>query len=207
VRAHFRLAPGQVQPPWVEIFLGHGYELYVTPLPEHEVLVAGLAERHCVVGGAEIAMRSWIARQPVLQQRLGGAERISAWLGISPLGMRARAGVVPGAVLLGDAAGSLDPITGGGMAQALLTAELLAGYMMRHWEIGNDWLWKYDRARRALLRDEQLLTDFVLGLAAHPWLARHTLRLLRATPGLFSHLIGIAGGVLECFYRGAQSQI
>jgi hypothetical protein len=30
-------------------------------------------------------------------------------------------------VLLGDAAGSLDPISGGGMAQALLTAELLAG--------------------------------------------------------------------------------
>jgi hypothetical protein len=61
--------------------------------------------------------------------------------------------------------------------------------------MSDDWLWDYDRARRALLRDEQLLTQFVLTLAAHPWLARQMLRLLRATPALFSHLIGIAGGV------------
>ncbi len=27
LRTHYRLAPGQAQPPWVEIFLGRGYEL------------------------------------------------------------------------------------------------------------------------------------------------------------------------------------
>ena len=34
-------------------------------------------------------------------------------------------------LLLGDAAGFLDPITGGGMTQALMTAELLAGYVQQ----------------------------------------------------------------------------
>src|SRR5262249_20049788 len=37
LRTHFRLAGGQAQPPWVEVFLGRGYELYVTPLPGDEL--------------------------------------------------------------------------------------------------------------------------------------------------------------------------
>jgi flavin-dependent dehydrogenase len=207
MRRHFRLAPGQVQPPWVEIYLDQGYELYVTPLPEGEILVAALAEYERVVGGAEACMQRWLGEQHLLRARLEGAQRCSELRGMSPLARRARSAVAADAVLLGDAAGSLDPLTGGGMAQALLTAELFARYTMRHWEIGDDWLWKYDRARRALLRDEQLLTHFVLGLAAHPWLARQMLHLLRATPTLFSHLIGIAGGLHECFYRAGLSQI
>jgi 2-polyprenyl-6-methoxyphenol hydroxylase-like FAD-dependent oxidoreductase len=206
VRTHFRLAPGQIQPSWVEIFLGHGYELYVTPLPEREVLVAGLAERDCLAGGAEASMRRWVAEQPVLRERLAGAERRSAWLGMSPLSMRARAGVAPGIVLLGDAAGSLDPITGGGMAQALLTAELLTRYLRKYWGCGDGWLWAYDRARQRLLRDEQALTQFVLALAAHPWLARQTLRLLKAAPALFSHLVGVAGGMHDICLPGHDAR-
>ncbi|HEU5097787.1 MAG TPA: NAD(P)/FAD-dependent oxidoreductase [Roseiflexaceae bacterium] len=195
MRMHFRLAPSRTQPPWVEVFLGRHHELYVTPLPDGEILVASLAERSCIEGKAETAYERWIAEQPVLRMRLAGAERSSRLRGMAPLGIRARSGVAFGIVLLGDAAGALDPITGGGMAQALLTAELLAGYVIRHWATGNGWLWEYDRARRALLWDERVLTQFVLGLAAHPWLARQTLRLLNATPALFSHLVGIAGGI------------
>jgi flavin-dependent dehydrogenase len=195
MRTHFRLAVGQVQPPWVEVFLGHGYELYVTPLPDQEILVAGLTERACLAGEAETCLRRWVAEQPILHTRLAGAKQRSVLLGMSPLGLRARAGVTSSVVLLGDAAGSLDPITGGGMAQALLSAELLARYVSRYWGAGDDWLWEYDRARRALLWDERLLTQVVLGLAAHPFLARPALRLLKARPAFFSHLLGIAGGI------------
>ena len=46
-----------------------------------------------------------------------------------------------------------------------------------------------------MLRDYRILTRMVLGLSSHPWLARGTLRLLRAAPALFSHLIGVSGGV------------
>src|SRR5205085_2367998 len=94
LRMHFRLAPGRVQPPWVEIFLGQGYELYVTPLPQGEVLVAGLAEHDRVVGGAEASMQRWVAEQSVLRTRLEGAARRTTLLGMSPLTCRARAGVV-----------------------------------------------------------------------------------------------------------------
>jgi flavin-dependent dehydrogenase len=195
VRTHFRLAPGRSQPPWVEVFLGHGYELYVTPLPEGEALVAGLAERGCLASGAEASIQRWIAEQPALQGRLAGAQQISGWLGMSPLSICARAGVAPGVVLLGDAAGSLDPITGGGMAQALLTAELLGRYVTQYWGCDDGWLPAFERARQKLLRDEQMLTRFVLALAAHPGLARQALRLLKASPALFSYLVGVAGGM------------
>jgi len=199
VRAHFRLAPSQTQPAWVEIFLGRGYELYVTPLPAGEILVAGLAERSCLVGAAEACLRRWIAMHPVLCERLRGAEQCSRVAGMSPLALRARAGVAPGVVLLGDAAGALDPITGGGMAQALLTAELLAHYVIQHGEHNNGWLPAYDRARSTLLRDVQFLTQCVLALAGHPWLARQALRLLKGCPGLFSRLLAVATSVRPSF--------
>src|SRR6266545_944136 len=158
LRMHFRLAPGQAQPPWVEVFLGRGHELYVTPLPCGELLVAGLAEQGAVVGGAEASMRRWLSEQPLLQARLEGAEQITALSGMAPLASQARVGVTRGAVLLGDAAGFLDPITGGGMAQALLTAELLAGYVARNLGTSDSWVWQYERARSAMLRDYRILT-------------------------------------------------
>jgi flavin-dependent dehydrogenase len=195
LRTHYHLAPGQAQPPWVEVFLGRGYELYVTPLPQGEILVAALAEQGTLERGAEHSMRGWLREHPRLHARLAGAEQISALIGMSPLAGRARTGASPGAVLLGDAAGFLDPITGGGMAQALLTAELLAGYIAREIGRGDGWLWEFERARRALLRDYRIITHMVLGLSAHPWLARGALRLLRAAPALFSHLIGVSGGL------------
>src|SRR6185369_15960713 len=88
----------------------------------------------------------------------------------------------------------------GGMAQALTTAELLAPAVVDALAAGGDharadaYLHRFDRRRRALLRDYLLLTRFMLFLVRHPPLARATLRLMRATPRLMSHLTGVAGG-------------
>jgi flavin-dependent dehydrogenase len=97
--------------------------------------------------------------------------------------------------LLGDAAGFLDPITGGGMAQALMTAELLARYVSRGLDTTDRWIWAFERDRRALLWDYELLTKIVLWLADHPSRAEKLLSVLRIVPSVFSHLIGVAGGV------------
>jgi len=197
VRAHFRLAPGQVAPDHVEIFLGAGHELYVTPLPDGEVLIAGLADSAAVLGQARTAYARWIDAQPILRARLEGAAALTDVEGRAPLASRARAGFVPGAVLLGDAAGFIDPVTGGGMAQALLAAELLAAHaphMLAPGPSGDAWLRRFDARRNALLRSYRALTHVVLWLAGSPRRARFALRTLRATPWLFRHLIGVAGG-------------
>src|SRR5205823_5354368 len=106
----------------------------------------------------------------------------------------ATAGSVPGCVLLGDAAGYLDPITGGGITQALLTAELLAAHTPRLLTGDPLAAEELDHARAALLHDYQLLTRAVLALPSRPTLAEPAARLLAASPILSDHLVGVAAG-------------
>jgi 2-polyprenyl-6-methoxyphenol hydroxylase-like FAD-dependent oxidoreductase len=196
VRMHFRLRPDREPSSVVEVFVGAGHEVYVTPLPRREVLVAALAERGPTDADARGALAAWIARHPRLAEMLRDAEAISSPRGRFPLGHRARAGFAPGAVLLGDAAGFCDPITGGGMAQALQSAELLASYLPRALQEGDDeWLWRFDRRRRVLLRDYTVLTNMVLALAGRPTWARWTLGAMRASPAMMRHLVGVSAGM------------
>ena len=195
VRAHFHLADGQSQPPWVDVFVGRGHELYVTPLPEREILVAALADVASFGEPVEHAFHRWRNGWPELASRLEGAEQVTQLLGTSPLAGRARAGIAPGIVLLGDAAGFEDPITGGGMTQALMSAELLARYVSQGLCSADSWLAEFERERQAMLRDYRILTQMVLWLADHPRLGERLLTLLRRSPRLLSHLIGVAGGV------------
>jgi flavin-dependent dehydrogenase len=194
VRTHFRLASGAKQVPWIDVFVRRGYEIYITPLPSNELLVGALVERGNFDGSADTEFAKWWKAEPELAARLEGAEQISPLVGRSPLAARARCGVAPGIVLLGDAGGSVDPITGGGMAQALGSAELLKQYLSSA-VLADAWLMNFERERNAMLRDYRMLTGALLWLAGHPALASGTMRALRATPRLFNHLVGVSGGV------------
>jgi flavin-dependent dehydrogenase len=198
-RAHFRLSRGQQQLRWVEVFVAAGHEFYVTPLPNNEVLVALLANAETLREPVERVFSRWIHEERVLAARLEGAEQISALLCSSPLAARARAGVAPGVVLLGDAAGFVDPITGGGMSQALMTAELLSRYIRHGLHDTDSWSWSFEKERGRLLKDYITLTQAILWLAAHPLLARNAVGALRALPGLLSHLVGVSAGSRALF--------
>jgi menaquinone-9 beta-reductase len=205
VRAHFLLASDREQPPWVDVFVSKGYELYVTPLPNREVLVAALAHVHTLTQPLDRLFHHWCNSQPALRSRLDGAQQISPLRATSPLSGRARAGVARGLVLLGDAAGSVDPITGCGMALALLTAELLAKYVSRNLRKDSEWFWNFERDRQALLRDHRLLTNLMLCLSDHPRLAYWLLSAMRISPGLLSHLVGVSGGVRSLWGKKIQA--
>jgi menaquinone-9 beta-reductase len=198
LRAHYRLAPGMPPPDLVEVFVGPGHEIYLTPLPDGEVAVAALTARDGNDGtaNARAQFARWMQEHPALAARLEGAEQASEIIGQMPLESCARRAVAPGVVLLGDAAGFIDPVTGGGMTKALLTAELLARALIRGGTLDPSWpaLRRFDGARRALQRDHGRLTWFVLNLAVRPRLARQMLRLMRACPPLYRHLIGVAAG-------------
>ena len=197
IRVHYRLAKGQEQLSWVDIVLGSGHELYVTPLPNREVLVAVLTDVHHVKQGRGTVyekFKRWIFAQALLASRLEGAEQISRPMCASWRGMNARQGVAPGVVLLGDAADSTDPISGGGMMQALLTAELLAGYVQKRRGASDEWIWKFERERQSLLADFRRLTRMLLWLAGHPSLAAPILSAVRNSPRVLSHFAGVAGG-------------
>ena len=193
MRAHYRLAPGVTAPPWVDIFLGAGHELYVTALPHGEMIVAALAETQGVRASAESLFEGWWRAQPELARRLQGARRLTARRGAPPFSHHARRGFAPGIVLLGDAAGALDPITGSGMTHALVSAEILAACAVRGMGAADRWLPEFDRARRRRLHDSILLTRSLVWLSRHPACVPPTLAALRAWPGMFSHLVGVAG--------------
>jgi flavin-dependent dehydrogenase len=171
----------------------------VAPLPDGELLVAALGGPGALAGGARAALDRWIGGQPRLRALLEGAEPVTDVAGRAPVTVRARAGWAPGAVLLGDAAGSTDPLTAGGIAHALTTAELLAVHVPRVLAAGaaggERWLARFERDRRRMLRDHGLLTELLVALVTRPFAARLTLRLMRAQPGLMRHLAGVAGGV------------
>jgi flavin-dependent dehydrogenase len=194
-RAHYRLADDRSVGEWVEVHLGNGYELYVTPLPNAELLVAALAERATIQDGIDASFRRWFAEQPQLAARLQGSEQLGPYLGRSPLARTARAGLCSGAVLLGDAAGYIDPITGGGITQALMSAELLARAMPGILGGDAESLTRFDRERRALLRDYALLTRALLAISGRRRLATAAVRLMQASPPLFSHLLAVSAGM------------
>jgi flavin-dependent dehydrogenase len=195
IRAHFRLASDREQPPWVDVFVSKRYELYVTPLPNREVLVAGLAHVDVLTQPIHELFYNWCNSQPILRSRLDGAQQVSQLRAASPLSGCVRAGATRSLVLLGDAAGSVDPITGSGMALALLTAELLAKHVIRNLRSDSEWLWDFERERKALLRDYRLLSNLMLCLSEHPRLAYWLLSTVAFWPGLVSHFVGVSGGV------------
>jgi flavin-dependent dehydrogenase len=116
-------------------------------------------------------------------------------MGASPLVVRASQRVAPGCVLLGDAAGNSDPITGGGMAQALLSAELLAAHLRVSFPPTLETLEAFDRAREAMLVKYRMLTAGVLAVSRWHVLTGPALTFLQHSPRVFSALCGVAGGV------------
>jgi len=113
LRRHFAMAP------WsdlVEVHWADAVEAYVTPVSPTEVGVALLGARGASFDG-------WLAQLPALRDRLAGAEPSTAVRGAGPLRQTARS-VRQGRVLLvGDAAGYVDALTGEGIAVGLRSAE------------------------------------------------------------------------------------
>jgi menaquinone-9 beta-reductase len=175
IRAHFRLRERDVEVPWVEVFVGAGHEIYVTPLPNRQVAVAILANAGTFGRYAAAEFHGLCRAFPVLASRLDSAEQITPVIGASPLSGRARAGVACGAVLLGDAAGYLDPIAGTGMTQALITAELLAEYVAHRRSVDSGWLRSFELERRSMLRKHRILAQVALWLSRRPRFAKRLL--------------------------------
>jgi len=195
MRAHYRLAAGRPAPDRLEIFIGAGHELYVAALPDGEVLVAALADGPALEGHARAALARWIAGHARLAELLDGALPLTDVAGRAPVAGRARVGFAPGAVLLGDAASATDPLTAGGLAHALVTAERLATHVPRALAEGDVWLRRFDRERRRLLWAPTLLTAGLVAIVQRPRLARATLGVMRSSPRLMRRLLQVAAGI------------
>ena len=189
LRQHFRL------PPWsrlVEVHLSQGVEAFVTPAGASRVGVAFLWERAEVAG--TVSFESLLRSFPALAERLSGALPDSEPRGAGPLAHAVRSRISDRLVLVGDAAGYVDAITGEGLSMALVCAEKLGSLLPSALARGatRHALEPYERvASREFLR-YALVCRSVLALARRPRLRRRVLGLLRHTPGLFDRILALA---------------
>ena len=178
--------------PWtdfVEVHLSDGLEAYVTPAGPERVGVAFLWEDGRVP--PQISWPSLVQRVPALAAQLQGAKSDSTPRGAGPLRRRVRARIRPRFVLLGDAAGYVDAITGEGLSLALVCAEALGACLPDVVSRGGEpaAFRPYLATCRREYRRYAVVASTVLALARHPRLRRAALATLGLSPDVFSWLL------------------
>ena len=167
LRRHFAVEP------WtdlVEVHWARGAEAYVTPVGPDEVGVAILTD----VRGPDHA--HWLRWFPALQRRLAGAEPTTRVLGAGPLEQNVRRRALGRVLLVGDAAGYVDALTGEGVSLGLATGSAAVDCIVAGRPQSYEELW------RAATRRYRLLTRSVLFAAQHEPLRRAVVPVAAALP-------------------------
>ncbi|MPV87940.1 NAD(P)/FAD-dependent oxidoreductase [Georgenia ruanii] len=168
LRRHVAVAPWTDH---VEVHWAEHAEAYVTPVGPGEVGVALLTTRR-------EPYAAQLAAFPALRERLG--EPTSTVRGAGPLHQRARARVAGRVLLVGDAAGYVDALTGEGVSLALAQAEAAVAAVAagRPAAYEADW--------RRIVRRYRLLTRVLVTASAVGPVRRAIVPAARALPGVFA---------------------
>ncbi|MBF9072711.1 NAD(P)/FAD-dependent oxidoreductase [Streptacidiphilus fuscans] len=172
LRCHF------TTPPWsdcVEVHWSARAEAYVTPLSAQLVGVA-------VLTGERGSFHNHLTRFPALRERLP-ADAAGPVRGAGPMRQRVSARVAGRVLLVGDAAGYVDALTGEGLSLALTQAAALVHCVRQ------DRPDAYERAWRRATRRHRLLTQALLWARHRPALAAHIVPTAVRLPRVFSGLV------------------
>jgi len=186
LRRHFRRAP---RDPMVEVHWSPHAEAYVTPVGPELVGVAFLffpdrlpavppgSNRYDVLMDGFPALRAWLG-DAAPQSRLAGA---------GPFERRVRARVAGRVLLVGDAAGYLDPLTGEGLRLGFEAAQAAVACLRA------DRPGDYEAAWRAIARRYWWMTAGLLRIARSRLLRRAVVPVAAALPPLMSGAIRLLG--------------
>jgi flavin-dependent dehydrogenase len=172
IRQHYALKP------WgdtVEIHYGRHAEIYVTPLADNEVGIAMLGSQHTDFDAA-------IADIPELAARLAGAALSSSRRGAGPFRQRTRARTAGRVLLVGDASGYVDAITGEGLRLGFAQASAAVGCIIA------DDPQRYEVEWKRITRDFRVTTTALVRFATSP-LRRTIVPLSAALPGRFGAVV------------------
>ena len=172
IRQHFQAAPWSE---FIEVYYTKTAEVYITPVANDQVGVA-------VLGPRATDFESTIASLPDLAARLTGAKPSSQRSGAGSFPQLTAARTKGRVLLVGDASGYVDAITGEGLrlgfAQAQAAIEcILAGKPQ-----------KYERRWRQVTRDFRVLTRGLITLANSP-LRMAIVPLASRFPALFGFIV------------------
>ena len=174
MRRHVRVAPWSDT---VEVYWGRGTEAYVTPVADDCVGVAILTTR-------QGSFDSHLSEFPALRDRVHdhphGRDRAAG-----PLQQRV-SGLSAGRVLLvGDAAGYVDALTGEGLGIAFGGAELLVQSVLA------DRPADYDRQWRRMSRRYRMLTAGLLNASRYPSVRSRIVPAASALPVAFTRIVNL----------------
>ena len=159
----------------IEVYYAGDAELYITPVADDTVGVA-------VLGPKGTNLEQTIDRVPEVRARLRGAVAASSLRGAGPFPHRVRRAQVGRVLLVGDAAGYVDAITGEGLRVGFAQAEE-AIIALRTGDPSS-----YPRRWRAVTREFRLLTRGLVVLASSP-LRRSIVPLASRMPRVFGAVV------------------
>ncbi len=171
LRRHYRVEP------WsdlVEVHWGRRAEAYVTPVAPDVVGVAVLGP------GDGTGFEDALGEFPELQTRVAGAEPASATRGAGPLRQRTTRRVAGRALLVGDAAGYVDALTGEGLSVGLACARELVRCVVEGRPEA------YEHAWLRATRRYRVLTGGLLWAAQNPLTRRAVVPAAERLPRVFT---------------------
>lgn len=174
IRRHYRVAPWSDA---VEVYWAAGTEAYVTPVADDCVGVAILTSTQGKFDGQ-------LAEFPSLAARLAG-EPHGPDRAAGPLRQRVGDRTAGRVMLVGDAAGYVDALTGEGMGIAFGGAELLVDCVLA------DDPADYDRRWRAMSRRYRFMTAGLLQASSVPVVRSMIVPAAAAVPGAFRGIVNL----------------
>lgn len=174
LRRHFTVQP------WsdlVEVHWAEHAEAYVTPVGDDVVGVAVLTHQR------GMSFEQHLERFPLLGESLASGAPLGRTLGAGPLRQDVSVRAVGRTLLLGDAAGYVDALTGEGLAVGFGSAQAAVACVLSGRPD------RYDAAWRAQSRRSRWVTRSLLEVAEHRTSRRVVVPLAQAWPGGFARAV------------------
>jgi flavin-dependent dehydrogenase len=173
IRQHFHVAP------WSDLVDVHWLadaELYVTPVSEDIVGIAVLGER-------PLDLHAAISALPAIAARLSGAQVASELKGAGPLRQNTSARTNGRALLVGDASGYVDALTGEGLRIGLAQAKAAVKAVVK------DDPKSYEKEWLKITRSYRALTGTLAWAASHPPIRKMIVPSACALPWAFQKIV------------------
>ncbi len=173
IRQHFAVAP------WTDLVEVHWLadcEVYVTPVSGGSVGVA-------VLGAAPLSLDHAVDRLPLLAARLSGAQPSSQRRGAGPLRQSTTARTRGRALLVGDAAGYVDALTGEGLRVGFAEAEAVVRAVLAEDPQ------RYEAQWGAITRSYRWLTNGLLWTGSQPRLRPMIVPAAQRLPFAFRRIV------------------
>jgi flavin-dependent dehydrogenase len=173
LRQHFQVAP------WSDLVEVHWLpdaELYVTPVAED---IVGIA----VLGKRKLDLPAVIKALPVISARLSGAQVASEIKGAGPLRQNTSARTKGRTLLVGDASGYVDALTGEGLRIGLSQARAAVT------AVANNDPESYESEWFKITRSYRMLTGSLLFAASHPPIRKLIVPAACAIPWAFQKIV------------------